>query len=78
MSAIQTMKDFLKKPGSMRGAIICFFILIAIANYIADHWRSNYRYVVLFVLGLLFLWKFFLQPLRAGLKEEGDQEKKSS
>jgi len=64
------MKSILTRAGTGTGSFFCFLALLGIGAYVADHWASPYSYILIGALSVWFLWKFAVQPFRAGLKKE--------
>jgi hypothetical protein len=70
------MKAISSKGGSGIGSLICFLGLITIAGRASERGWSPFWLTLVVVLGLCHLWRFFIQPFRAGLREQGHDEKK--
>ncbi|MDB6110835.1 MAG: hypothetical protein JWR69_2585 [Pedosphaera sp.] len=69
------MNMSLKSLGKVSESFICMIGYLAIIGFTADHWPAGYvlvRYILLVALGLLYFWRFFVQPLRAGLRKKDD------
>ena len=65
------MKAFPKSLYRVSSSFICFVIYLGFIGYTAEHWPSGYgfiRYFLIVALGLWFVWKFIIQPFRAGMK----------
>ena len=64
------MKSILTRAGTSTGSFFCFLALLAIGGYVVNRWPSPYSYTVIVALSVWFVWKFVVQPFRAGLKKE--------
>jgi hypothetical protein len=72
------MSAIYSKGGSGIASLICFVGLITIAWRASENgWRPLSVALVL-ILGLCWLWRFFIQPFRAGLRAEQHDKKKDS
>lgn len=44
-------------------------LIMNISYYLSGHCESRYRYIVIGLLGLCYLWLYVVRPFRAGLRE---------
>jgi hypothetical protein len=72
------MKALNSKGGSGIGSLICFFVLITVAWHASERGWPLLWCALAVGLGLCYLWRFFVQPFRAGMREEKHDEKKKS
>jgi len=69
------MSKIFSRGGSGIGSVVCFIGLIAIAWQASEHGWSPIWLALVMVLCLCYLWRFFIQPFRSGLREEGHDKK---
>ena len=67
------MKAFLKSAGTGWGSFFYLIIFIPIARSATERWQLIH-YTVLSVLVVFYVWKFLVQPFRAGLRDEVSHE----
>jgi cell shape-determining protein MreD len=72
------MNAIFSRSGSGIGSLICFLVLIAIAGHAKERAWSPLWLALVLVLSLCYLWRFFIQPFRAGLREKGHDKKKGT
>ncbi len=68
------MKRFLAKAGTGTGSFFCFLAILGLWSYVSTQWRSPYGYTVLAALIFFYIWRFVVQPFRAGLRKDNDNE----
>lgn len=57
-------RNFLGGAGSLAG----FMLGLSLAHYASGHLRSPYQYIAMGLLAACYLYLFFIQPFRDGLK----------
>jgi len=72
------MNAISSKGGSGVGSLICFLGLMTIAGHASERGWSPLWLTLVVVLGLCYLWRFFIQPFRVGLREGGQDKKKGN
>jgi hypothetical protein len=71
------MNAIFLKGGSGIGSLPCSVGLITIARHASDLGSPPFWLVLVVFLSLWYLWRFVIQPFRAGLREDRHDKKRS-
>jgi len=66
----ELMNALFSKGGSGIGSLICFLVLLAVVSRASERGWPPLWCALVVGLSLCYLWRFFLQPFMAGLREE--------
>jgi hypothetical protein len=66
------MRAFLASAGTGRGSFFYLILLMPLASYSTEQWRPVHHSVMA-VLVSFYVWRFLIQPFRAGLRGEEKQ-----
>jgi len=76
LGTYESMNAFISKAGSGIGSLVCFLGLIAVVRHASERGWPLLWCVTVAGLSLCYLWRFFVQPFRVGLREERHDDKK--
>jgi len=62
------MRAFLSSSATGVGSLVCFIAILALVRHTSERGWPPFWTVLVAVAGLLYLWRFFVQPFRAGLR----------
>jgi hypothetical protein len=63
------MKALFKSTGTGWGSFFYLVLLMPIASFATESWRPAH-YGLMAMLALFYVWRFLIQPFRAGLRDE--------
>jgi hypothetical protein len=72
------MSAIISKGGSGIGSLVCFLGLTTIAWQASERGWPPLWIALVVILSLCYLWRFFIQPFRDGLREEKHDKKKGT
>jgi hypothetical protein len=64
------MRPFLTSSATGVGSLVCFIAVLTLAHQASERGWPPFWTVLVVVVALLYLWRFFVQPFRAGLRED--------